>query len=100
MSNVEYSISDKGCACVISGHAGAGNIGEDVVCSAVTMLMRLFVNCKGYREISEDGYYFIEAEGSPHNKLVFKVICSGFDMMAEQDTENKYIKVIRKVSLT
>jgi uncharacterized protein YsxB (DUF464 family) len=57
------------CSCRVSGHAGAGEFGSDIVCAAVSVLTRTFVRVLGDREgvtlrgdAQERGSFLVEVE--------------------------------------
>ena len=93
MTTIKYNISPGICYCEMSGHANSGKCGEDVVCAALSILMRLFSNLDNYTEETGDGFYSVECKGTLHNINVFAIVCSGFEMMAEQDPEHEYLYV-------
>ena len=62
-------------SCRVSGHAGAGKRGEDIVCAAVSVLTRTIVRVLAGREgitvrggIPERGDFWMEAEYSPEGR--------------------------------
>jgi len=68
---IEASLDESGTlrACSASGHAGAGVAGNDVVCAAVTVLMRAAVRALSGRDgitircdAPEPGFLFLEAD--------------------------------------
>ncbi|MCL2069695.1 MAG: ribosomal-processing cysteine protease Prp [Treponema sp.] len=57
------------CSCRVTGHAGAGKLGSDIVCAAVSVLTRTFVRVLGEREgitlrgdARERGNFLVEVE--------------------------------------
>ena len=70
MIDIEAVLDEKGIlrSCKASGHAGAGKTGADVVCAAVSVLMRTAVSVLSGREgitvryeAPEPGLLFLEA---------------------------------------
>ena len=62
-------------SCRVSGHAGAGKRGEDIVCAAVTVLTRTLIQVLSGREgitirgsIPEQGNFWMEAEYTPEGR--------------------------------
>ena len=62
-------------SCRVSGHAGAGKRGGDIVCAAVSVLARTLVQVLSGREgitvrgsIPERGDFWMEAEYTPQGK--------------------------------
>jgi uncharacterized protein YsxB (DUF464 family) len=62
-------------SCAISGHAGAGKRGTDIVCAAVSVLARTALQTLSAREgielrgeAPERGIFRLEAEVSPENR--------------------------------
>ena len=71
MIDIEAVLDENGIlrSCKASGHAGAGKTGSDIVCAAVSVLMRTAVrvlsNRKGVTvryEVPEPGLLFLEAD--------------------------------------
>ena len=62
-------------SCRVSGHAGAGKRGEDIVCAAVSVLTRTIIRVLAGREdvtirgsIPERGYFSMEADYRPEGR--------------------------------
>ena len=71
MIEIKAVLDDNGTlrACSASGHAGAGSAGSDIVCAAVTVLMRTAVRALSGRDgitircdAPEPGFLFLEAD--------------------------------------
>ena len=77
MIKVDVSLDDAGLlkSCVVSGHAGAGKRGSDVVCAAVSVLTRTLIRTLADRrgitvrgDIPERGNFWMETEYSDEGK--------------------------------
>ena len=62
-------------SCRVSGHAGAGKRGSDIVCAAVSVLTRTLIRVLAGREgitirgsIPEQGNFWMEAEYTPEGR--------------------------------
>ena len=62
-------------SCQVSGHAGAGKRGTDIVCAAVSVLTRTFIRVLAERQdvklrgsIPEQGNFWVEADYTPEGK--------------------------------
>ena len=62
-------------SCRVSGHAGAGKRGSDIVCAAVSVLTRTLIRVLSGRkgitirgDIPERGEFFVEAEYTPEGR--------------------------------
>ena len=62
-------------SCRVSGHAGAGKRGSDIVCAAVSVLTRTFIRVLSGREgvklrgsIPEQGNFWVETEYTPEGR--------------------------------
>ena len=62
-------------SCRVSGHAGAGKQGSDIVCAAVSVLARTFVRVLNGRDditirgsIPQRGDFFVEVEYGPEGR--------------------------------
>ena len=71
MIKIEAALDESGAlrSCRAAGHAGAGRTGNDVVCAAVSVLMRAAVRALSGREgitvrceAPEPGFLFLEAD--------------------------------------
>lgn len=87
----------------ISGHAGAGEPGEDLVCAAVTILMRtLEASVMDNRArlcptvCHKDGYARIQCNPAPRakakSKEIFTTIYRGYELLAQQYPE--YVRTV------
>ena len=62
-------------SCRVTGHAGAGKKGSDIVCAAVSVLTRTFIRILAERQdvkirgcIPEQGNFWVEADYTPEGK--------------------------------
>lgn len=97
MTSIEYSINKNTIELTASGHAGFDEIGKDIVCSAISILIQTLVAEMGNVADSYDfemrgGYAWVKAEGDivVH---VLDTIITGFRLLEENYPE--YIEVIR-----
>lgn len=58
--------------CLAQGHAGFGKPGEDIVCAAVTTLLRTTISV-----LSKDSQFLLETEITERGKLAFHVSVNG-----------------------
>lgn len=86
----------------IVGHANSGEVGKDIVCASVSMLaqtLAAFVeNMKEAKQTRyptiniKEGDAIIDARPQSRHKdavkLVFDVICGGFEMLSQQYPDN------------
>ena len=77
MIRIEVALDGAGMlkSCLVSGHAGAGKRGYDVVCAAVSVLTRSLARALAGRQgievrgsIPEKGNFWLEAEYAPEGK--------------------------------
>ena len=77
MIQVDMILDEAGLlkSCRVSGHAGAGKRGEDIVCAAVSVLTRTAINVLSGRkditirgDIPEPGNFYLETEYSPEGR--------------------------------
>jgi len=77
MIQVDMVLDEAGLlkSCRVSGHAGAGKRGSDIVCAAVSVLSRTFIRVLTGREgvklrgsIPEQGNFWVEAEYTPEGR--------------------------------
>ncbi|MCL2600945.1 MAG: ribosomal-processing cysteine protease Prp [Treponema sp.] len=93
-------------SCRASGHAGAGRTGNDVVCAAVTVLMRTAIRTLSERggitircEAPEPGFLFLEAdytgEGCDFLSAVGVFLLEGLASVAEEYPEHCSLSIRR-----
>ncbi len=92
----------------VQGHAGAGTLGEDVVCAAVTTLCLTYaramtqIHAKGFEATMREGYAYMECTRLKANAPYVHMILSGFVMLAEMYpeyvtmTKQNFVEVIGK----
>ena len=76
MIQVDMVLDEAGLlkSCRVSGHAGAGKWGSDIVCAAVSVLTRTLIRVLAGRQgvtirgIPEQGNFCMEAEYTPEGK--------------------------------
>jgi len=77
MIEVDMILNEAGLlrSCRVSGHAGAGKRGGDIVCAAVSVLTRTTIRVLSGREgikirgnVPEPGNFYLEAEYSPEGR--------------------------------
>jgi len=77
MIHVDMILDEAGLlkSCRVSGHAGAGKRGNDIVCAAVSVLTRTIVRVLSERkdiriqgDIPEPGNFYLEAEYTPEGR--------------------------------
>ena len=77
MIQVDLVLDEAGLlrSCRVSGHAGAGKRGGDIVCAAVSVLSRTTIRVLSGRkgitirgDIPEQGDFYLEAEYSPEGR--------------------------------
>ena len=77
MIQVDVALDSAGllASCRVSGHAGAGKRGSDIVCAAVTVLTRTLARALAKRRgvtlrgsIPEQGNFWVEAEYTPEGR--------------------------------
>lgn len=77
----------------IRGHAGAGELGEDVVCAAVTTLCLTYaramtqIRAKGFSSVMQNGYAYLECKRMKANAPYVHMMLSGLVMLAEMYPE-------------
>lgn len=71
----------------VTGHAGAGSLGEDVVCAAVTALCLTFtramnqIQAKGFEATIRNGYALMRCRRIKANAAYVHMLLSGFVML-------------------
>ena len=110
MVEIEAVLDDDGtlASCRASGHAGSGRSGNDVVCAAVSVLMRTAVRVLSGREgvtvaceAPEPGFLFLEADcdagGRGFLHVVGMFLLEGLASVAEEYPEHcKLSTIIRR----
>lgn len=77
----------------VKGHAGAGALGEDVVCAAVTTLCITYaramtqIRAKGFESVMKEGYAYMECTRLKGNAPYVHMVLSGFVMLSEMYPE-------------
>lgn len=77
----------------VKGHAGAGKLGEDVVCAAVTTLCITYaramtqIRAKGFEAVMKEGYAHMECTRIKANAPYIHMVLSGFVMLSEMYPE-------------
>jgi uncharacterized protein YsxB (DUF464 family) len=84
--NIEAKVDGAGvlCACRISGHAGAGKAGGDVVCAAVSVLARTFVRTAATRQFVK-----VKSQAPQRGELEFELSC---------DSDEQTLSYMRAIS--
>ena len=93
-------------ACKVSGHAGAGQTGNDIVCAAVSVLMRTAIRTLSEREgitircdAPEPGFLFLEvdymAEGREFLFAAGVFLLEGLASVAEEYPEHCSLSIRR-----
>jgi len=92
-------------SCKASGHAGAGKTGSDIVCAAVSVLMRTAVRALSNREgvtvryeAPEPGLLFLEADYTGGRDFLFAAgvfLIEGLASVAEEYPENCRLTIRR-----
>ena len=73
----------------VKGHAGGGELGEDVICSAVTTLVLTYaramtqIHAKGFEAVMKEGYAHMKCRRIKANAAYIHMILSGFVMLSE-----------------
>ena len=91
-------------SCRVKGHAGAGKTGTDIVCAAVSVLVRTAVSVLSNREgisiryeVPEPGFFFFEADYTVEGKeflfAVGEFLINGLRSVADEFP--KYCKFIQ-----
>jgi len=86
-------------ACKASGHAGAGKTGSDIVCAAVSVLLRTAINTLSGKEgiiinsgAPEKGQFWLEidykAEGKDFLYAVGEYLINGLSSVAQEYPKN------------
>jgi len=95
-------------SCRASGHAGSGRPGSDIVCAAVSVLMRTAVRVLSGREgvtvacdAPEPGFLFLEAAGDAEGRGFLRAagifLLEGLSSVAEEYPEHcKLSTIIRR----
>jgi uncharacterized protein YsxB (DUF464 family) len=94
-------------SCKASGHAGAGRTGEDIVCAAVSVLMRTAVRALSGREgisircdAPEPGFLSVEADYTAEGKdFLFAAgvfLSEGLESVAEEYPQYCRLTIRRK----
>ncbi len=100
---VEIAYNRKKTKVTADGHAQSGDIGHDLVCSAVSILiLTLAEDAKHISERSkvkiEQGHAEIVCKSRSNNsevaRMIFDHVCVGFEILASQFPENIKYKVI------
>ena len=107
MIDIEAVLDGNGIlrSCKASGHAGAGKTGSDIVCAAVSVLMRTAVrtlfNRKGITiryEAPEPGLFFLEADYTGGKDFLFAAgvfLIEGLASVAEEYPQNCRLTIRR-----
>jgi uncharacterized protein YsxB (DUF464 family) len=92
-------------SCKASGHAGAGKTGSDIVCAAVSVLIRTAACTLSDREgitvryeAPEPGLFFLEADYTDGKDFLFAVgvfLIEGLALVAEEYPENCRLTIRR-----
>lgn len=76
---------------IVSGHAGAGEFGNDLVCAAASILAIAAKKAFGDESVRlESGY----AELDVHSEDAVRVLMAGYEWL--EDNCPQYVKVIRR----
>jgi uncharacterized protein YsxB (DUF464 family) len=105
--DIEAVLDENGIlrSCRASGHAGAGKTGSDIVCAAVSVLMRTAVRALSGRkgitvryEAPEPGLLFLEADYTSGRDFLFAAgvfLIEGLASVAEEYPENCRLTIRR-----
>ena len=107
MIDIEAVLDENGIlrSCRAGGHAGAGKTGSDIVCAAVSVLMRTAVRALSNREgvtvryeAPEPGLLFLEADYTGGRDFLFAAgvfLIEGLASVAEEYPENCRLTIRR-----
>ena len=108
MIDIEAVLDENGLlrSCKASGHAGAGKTGSDIVCAAVSVLMRTAACSLSDREgitiryeAPEPGLFFLEADYTAEGKdFLFAAgafLIEGIALVAEEYPDNCRLTIRR-----
>jgi len=95
MTKIVYEIRTNEFEIVVMGHAGYASVGNDIVCSAISILIQtLIIHLQKvsveHKYRIESGFAQVCAQGVTAH-ISFKTILTGLEMLAEQYPE--YISV-------
>lgn len=95
MTRVEYQILKNSVHIHITGHAGYAERGNDIVCSAISILIQTAIAhmdrvADKYDYSLDEGYAELEAEGYDA-KVAVETIITGFELLADNYPE--YIEI-------
>lgn len=96
MTTVTYFDMNDEISIEISGHAGYGKKGEDIVCSAISMLSQtliayLDVDHEKFSYSLKDGYVWAYAKGI-NVRVAFNVIMTGFYLLEKNYPDHITLK--------
>ena len=107
MIDIEAVLDEDGIlrSCKACGHAGAGKTGADIVCAAVSVLMRTAVRALSGRkgitvryDAPEPGFLFLEADYTSGRDFLFAVgvfLIEGLASVAEEYPRNCKLTIRR-----
>ncbi len=74
---------------VVEGHANAAELGEDVICAAVTTLCLTYaramtqIHAKGFESVMREGYAYMKCRRIKANAQYIHMMLSGLVMLSE-----------------
>ena len=107
MIDIEAVLDEDGIlrSCKACGHAGAGKTGADIVCAAVSVLLRTAVRTLSNREgvtiryeVPEPGFLFLEADYTSGKDFLFAAgvfLLEGLASVAEEFPNNCKLTIRR-----
>ena len=109
MISVDMILDEAGLlkSCRVTGHAGAGHRGSDIVCAAVSVLTRTTVRVLSEREgviirgnIPEPGNFYIETEYTPAGRdflsAVGTFLIEGLSSVSKEFPDNCLVNIHRR----
>lgn len=94
MTNIEINEKDHRLELKVEGHSGYASSGNDIVCSAISILcftlltavMERDERLLNMRYQQKDGYFYLSFSNTYDKclKAIFYAVCNGFQMLTEQ----------------